>query len=116
MKKYSGGCQCGKVRYEVAATIDTVMECNCSMCSKKGILMTFVPVEQFKLLKGQDDLTDHLFNKHVIHHYFCSSCGIHSFAEGKRPDGLKMYCINVRCLDDVDPALFTIKKIDGRSF
>src|SRR5581483_7034019 len=87
---YSGGCQCGKVRYDVSAEIGEVMSCNCSRCGKLGWLLTFVPAKDFTLKSGQDDTTDFLFNKHNIHHLFCSDCGIESFARGKGPDGSEM--------------------------
>ena len=116
MTKHTGGCHCGRVRYEVEADIDEVMSCNCSMCQKRGTLLTFVPEQQFTLLSGGGDLTDYQFNKKIIHHLFCSTCGIGSFARGVAPDGSEMVAINVRCLEDVDPASLTVKFIDGRSF
>ena len=114
-KTYSGGCQCGQVRYEVTADIDEVMSCNCSRCQRLGSLLVFVPVQDFKLKAGEEVTTDFQFNKHVIHHLFCSTCGIQSFARGKGPDGAEMIAINVRCLDGVEPDLFKVKKFDGRS-
>jgi hypothetical protein len=115
MKTYTGGCHCGKVRYEVTTDFSHVMDCNCSICSKKGHVLTFVPAEQFKLLSGADSLSDYQFNKHVIHHTFCSTCGIASFASGKKPDGTPMNAINVRCLDGVDISKLDVKHVDGRS-
>jgi len=114
-KKYSGGCHCGKVKYEVTAELERVMECNCSICSKKGNRLCFVGADQFQLLSGEDDLTDYQFNKHIIHHLFCKSCGIGSFARGKGPKGAEMVAINVRCLEDVDPASLKITQFDGKS-
>ena len=116
MTKHTGGCHCGRVRYEVEADIDEVMSCNCSMCQKRGTLLTFVPEQQFTLLSGGDDLTDYQFNKKIIHHLFCSTCGIGSFARGVAPDGSEMVAVNVRCLEDVDPASLPVKSVDGRSF
>jgi len=112
----TGGCQCGKVRYEVEADITDVMACNCSRCGRIGSLLTFVPTSNFKLLKGEDAMTEYQFNRHNIHHLFCSTCGIQSFARGKRPDGAEMVAINARCVDDIDLDKLTVKKIDGRSF
>ncbi len=114
-KTYTGGCHCGKVRFEVDLALGTVIECNCSICSKTGSLLAFVPTSQFRLLSGQDALTDYQFNKHVIHHLFCSSCGIRSFAKGKAPDGSEMRAINVRCLEGVDLASLERMQFDGRS-
>lgn len=113
--KYTGGCHCGKVKYEVEMNIDKPLSCNCSICQMKGTLLSFAPVEQFKLLKGQDSLTDYQFNKKQIHHLFCSTCGVTSFAKGKTPTGQEIRAINIRCLDGIDLEKFEIMKYDGRS-
>lgn len=116
-KTYAGGCHCGKVRYEVDTALEPVISCNCSMCSKKGTLLTFVSEPEFRLQSGEGELSDYTFNKHVIHHLFCKTCGITSFARGARPsDGAKMVAINVRCLEGVDLGSLTIKQVDGRKF
>ena len=112
---YSGGCQCGKVRYEVALELGTVISCNCSRCGKWGALLAFAPAADFKLVSGEGATTDYQFHKHNIHHLFCSTCGIQSFGQGKRPDGAEMVAINVRCLDGVDVDALTVKKFDGKS-
>ena len=113
---YSGSCQCGAVAYEVTADISTVNECNCSICSKKGLLLAFAPETQFALKKGGSHLTEYKFHKHRIAHLFCSTCGVQSFAKGAMPDGTKMVAINVRCLDGVDLSKLVRKPIDGKSF
>lgn len=113
--RYKGGCHCGKVRFEVEMAIDSVMACNCSICSKKAHLLAFAPEDQFHLLKGEDALTDYQFGKKTIHHYFCSTCGIGSFGKGTMPDGTHMRAINVRCLDDVNIDQIPVRHFDGRS-
>lgn len=114
-KTYKGSCHCGKVRYEVTAELSTLVECNCSMCSRAGYLLTFVPAAQFELLSGEDALTDYQFNKHNIHHLFCSTCGVRAFGRGKGRGGEDMCAINVRCLEGVDVHAYPIKQVDGRS-
>jgi hypothetical protein len=112
----SGGCQCGKVRYEVKIDLGKpVISCNCSMCGRAGTLLTFVPKGQFTLLSGDDALTDYQFNKKHIHHTFCGVCGIKSFARGVGPDGGEVVAVNARCLDDVDLEQLKVAKFDGRS-
>lgn len=115
MQKVTGGCHCGAVRFEATADISTVMECNCSHCSKKGFLLTFTPAENFSLLSGEDVLTEYKFNKKAISHLFCARCGVQPFGRGKGPDGTEMAAINVRCVDDVDLAALDRKPIDGKS-
>jgi hypothetical protein len=114
-KKYSGSCHCGKVRYEITTELGGVVACNCSICSKKAHLLTFVPAEAFTLLSGKDELTDYQFNKMVIHHLFCRTCGIGAYGTGTAPDGKQMYSINVRCLDGVNVDDLKVQHFDGAS-
>jgi hypothetical protein len=114
--KHSGGCHCGKVRYEVELDLESpVISCNCSMCGRTGTLLSFVPASQFKLLSGEDSLTDYQFNKHLIHHLFCKVCGIKSFSRGTSRDGSPTVAINTRCLDGVDIGQLKITQFDGKS-
>jgi len=113
---YQGSCHCGKVKYSVEADFSgELIECNCSICRRSGMILTFVPAAQFELERGQDALTDYQFNKKLIHHLFCSTCGVRSFGRGKGPDGSEMYAINARCLEGVDVSQLTIKPFDGAS-
>lgn len=114
-KLHTGGCHCRKVRYEVTAAVESAMGCNCSMCSKKGSLLTFVGEDAFTLKSGEGELTDYQFNKHNIHHTFCRTCGVTAFARGTAPDGKKMVAINVRSLDDFDLDAVAVKMHDGKS-
>jgi len=112
---HEGGCHCGKVRYRVSIDLTgPVISCNCSMCGRGGTLLSFVPAAQFTLLAGEDALTDYKFNKHAIHHLFCSTCGIKSFARGKGRDGGDNVAVNVRCLDGVELDTLNVTKFDGR--
>lgn len=115
-KTYVGSCHCKKVRYQVETDLAMVMQCNCSICSRTGALLTFVMPEQFQLLSGKDEQTDYQFNKMNVHHLFCSTCGIRSFGHGTGPDGKPMYAINVRCLDGVEPDKLSVTQVDGKSF
>ena len=84
------------------------------MCGRSGTLLSFVPATQFTLLSGEDALTDYQFNKKNIHHLFCKTCGIESFARGTGKGGQAMYAISVRCLDGVDLSGRTIPEVDGK--
>jgi hypothetical protein len=116
MKKYTGSCHCGKVRYEVELDLGSpVISCNCSMCGRSGTLLAFAPAQRFTLLSGEESLTDYLFNHHAIHHLFCSTCGIKSFAKGVAPDGSETRAINTRCLEGVDISTLNVTQFDGKS-
>jgi hypothetical protein len=112
---YKGSCHCGKVAFEVEGDLQGVMACNCSMCSRKGSLLWFVPREQLRLLTSEGDLGTYTFNKHRIKHRFCPTCGIHPFGEGSDQKGNRMAAVNARCLEGVDLAAIPVQHFDGRS-
>jgi Uncharacterized conserved protein len=116
MQTYQGGCHCGTVRYEATTDLETVISCNCSHCSKRGLLPTFVTPDRFRLLSGEDALEDYQFNRKVIHHLRCRHCGIESFARGKAPDGSEMIAVNARCLDGIDVGSLKLTPFNGRDF
>jgi hypothetical protein len=108
---YLGGCHCGKIRYRVEVEKLAAVECNCSICTKKGFIHLIVPADRFTLLQGEADLSTYTFNTGTAKHHFCRHCGIHSFYRPRsHPDG---YDINLRCLDDRAIEQFQITTFDG---
>jgi hypothetical protein len=113
--KYKGSCHCGRIAYEVEGDLGEVLECNCSICSRKGSLLWFVPRSSLRLLTPEESLGTYTFNKHKIEHHFCTVCGIHPFAEAVDPSGKPMAAVNVRCVEGVDASSLPVKHFDGRA-
>ena len=84
---HKGGCHCGRIAFEVEGDIEQVIECNCSICSKRGYLLWFVPREQLRLATSEADLATYTFNTGRIKHHFCSNCGCAPFAVGSHKKG-----------------------------
>jgi len=112
---YRGSCHCGNIAYEVEGELTGAMACNCSICSRKGSLLWFVPRDKLRLITPEKDISTYTFNKHVIRHRFCPTCGMHPFGEGVDPQGNKMAAINIRCLENIDLASVPVQHFDGRS-
>ena len=113
--KHTGSCQCGKVAFEAEGEIESGLACNCSMCGKRGSLLWFVPREKLVLKTPESDLSTYTFNKHVIQHRFCNTCGIHVFGEANDPQGNAVAAVNLRVLDDVDLSKVPVHNYDGRA-
>jgi len=114
MATYRGTCHCGAVRFEVDGTIDRVVDCNCSICRRKGYLHWIVPQSAFRLLAGEDRITTYRFGTGVAQHRFCATCGVAGFyVPRSHPDRVD---VNVRCLDDVDLAALRVEPFDGRNW
>lgn len=115
MTRHTGGCHCGRVRFEIEAPASIkATQCNCSICSKTAYLHLFVARQNFNLLRGEDALTTYTFNTGVAQHYFCRHCGIKSFYTPRsHPDG---FSVNVRCLDEGTVERLEVLPFDGRNW
>ena len=115
LETYEGSCHCRRVWFRVRADLDQLLECNCSVCTKKGILHLIVPPQHFELLNGERDLATYQFNTNTAKHTFCPHCGMHPFYVPRSdPDKIS---VNSRCLDGVDPAaLRPTRFFDGRNW
>ncbi|MCB1493139.1 MAG: GFA family protein [Rhodobiaceae bacterium] len=112
---HHGSCQCGAVQYDVTIDLSNTVTCNCSRCRRIGSVLAFAPREALRLISGGDNLTEYLFNRKVIRHLFCKTCGVESFAYGQMPDGTEIAAVNVNCLDGVDARALPSQAYDGAS-
>jgi hypothetical protein len=114
MTVYRGGCHCGQVAFEVRGKLESVSECNCSICTKKGYLHWIVPRDAFQLLTPESNLATYKFNTGVARHHFCPACGVASFYIPRSdPDKID---VNARCLEGVDVGTLRINRFDGRNW
>ena len=119
MRTYHGSCHCGAVRFE--ANLDLTQptyRCNCSICRRTRFWPAVARADGFRLLSGQDALTQYLFNRRKNQHFFCRHCGVRAFGIGtETPIGL-MYGVNLGCLEDVSEeelSKLSITYVDGRN-
>jgi len=108
---HHGGCHCRRVRFTVEAPAEIVaLDCNCSICRMTGFLHLIVPAARFRLLQGEDALSDYRFNTGTARHRFCRACGVKSFyVPRSHPDGIS---VNVRCLDPGTVAALRVEPFD----
>ena len=116
MKKLT--CHCGEVVIQINLrdNIDKLMRCNCSMCKRKGTMVTTINKEDLKIVKGKDKIKTYQFNTGVAKHHFCSECGIHT--HNLRRSNPNTFGINVGCIDEIgNNELFRLKTVinDGQN-
>lgn len=112
--QYKGSCHCGRLAFTAEGEIKQVVECNCSLCSRKGSLLWFVPRAKFAFVAGENESSVYKFNKQVIAHHFCPTCGCQPFSFGKDPSGNEIAAINTRCLENVDTSTLPHHHYDGK--
>jgi len=113
---YQGSCHCGGIAFTLEGEVGDVIDCNCSMCRRKGALLAAFPRSALTLTTPESDLRTYQFNKHLIDHHFCANCGISPYSEGTNRKGEKSVMVNVRCLPEVDLTTLKVMPFDGASY
>ena len=109
-----GSCHCGAVKFEVRAPVMPAGRCNCSLCRRKGALMTPpFAASQLTILQGEDALTLYQFNTRVARHFFCRHCGVYPFHQTRKDP--QRWRANIGCLEGIDPYTLEADLADGAS-
>lgn len=108
---FAGSCHCGAVRFEIESDFPELTTCDCSICRRKNALMVRVHESKFRLLSGEEYLSEYQFHTRTARHFFCKVCGIYPFHRKRiTPDNLG---INVFCLEGFDPEGIRVRRTIG---
>ncbi len=111
---HAGSCHCGRIAFTVEGDVTQAIDCNCSMCRRRGSLLAFFPRDAFALTSKEGDYATYRFNTGRIAHHFCGTCGVAPFSEATDPkSGQPMVAVNLRCLTGVDLASLQVRHFDG---
>ena len=116
MQKHRGSCHCGAISYTFTApVIDKGLRCNCSICVRKGAIMTAFTVapEDIEIEINGNSLSTYQFGSGIAKHHFCSNCGIYTFHETLRKPG--HYRLNTGCVEGVKSLELPTEVFDGAS-
>jgi hypothetical protein len=110
MQTYRGSCHCGAVTFEILSDFPELTSCDCSICRRKNALMVKVHESRFKLLTGEDALTEYRFHTMTAR---LSSAGlaasIRSIASGSLPTISASTCF--ACTTSIPPAFPCVKPL-----
>jgi hypothetical protein len=107
MSKFSGGCLCGGVRYEVSGNPHTSYSCHCRDCqyitggSPNNAI--YIPKAVLSMIKGEPaSYSSQSDSGTRITRFFCGNCGTPLFGESEMFQGAIV--LKVGSLDD--PSVF----------
>lgn len=115
MEKFKGSCHCGAVCFSYTGeAITRGLRCNCSICSRKGAMMSTEMIPEANLNIDADEavLGLYQFGANTAKHYFCRNCGIYTFHETARKAGY--YRVNLGCIECVDAFSLEADVFDGK--
>ena len=117
LQTYQGACHCGAVRFEADLDLtQPTYRCNCSICRRTRFWPAVAREGGFRLLAGEQELTQYLFNSRKNQHYFCRHCGVRPFGIGTETPIGKMYGVNLGCLEGISEEALSrlaIVHVDG---
>ena len=102
-------CHCGSIEAEINIpdNLEKVLRCNCSLCKRKGAVMSMVRNEDFKITKGIEKIKLYQFHTKVAKHYFCTICGIYTHHNPR--SNPTMTGFNLGCVEEIDT--FDLKEV-----
>lgn len=113
---YEGQCHCGAIHFRFEGEeIKEGIRCNCSICARKGALMSaqVIPEEELTIRAKDDALGLYQFGSGTAKHYFCRNCGIYTHHETARfPDA---YRVNLGCIDELETLDIPYNLFDGKN-
>ncbi len=116
MKEYKGSCHCGDISFSFKhEKFKNGLRCNCSICRRKGAVMSpfAIAPEELEIKVDNDALGLYQFDSKIAKHFFCKTCGIYPFHETMRVPG--HYRVNLGCIDEIDTNDLKIEVFDGKS-
>ncbi len=115
-EKYHGSCHCGAIRFSFnGPVISSGLRCNCSICRRKGAVMTpfTIAPDEMDIVAEEGMLGLYQFGSHTARHFFCKRCGIYPFHETIRKPG--HYRANIGCIDGIDSMALDVEVFDGKN-
>lgn len=114
-EEYHGSCHCGAIKFSyVGEPITKGLRCTCSMCARKGAMMSseIIAPDKLKIDAKEGALGLYQFGAKTAKHFFCKECGIYPFHETARKPGY--YRVNLGCIDNIDTFALEFDVFDGK--
>jgi hypothetical protein len=112
---YQGSCHCGAIKFSYSGEkIEKGLRCNCSICSRKGAMMSMqvIPEDKLDITASENALGLYQFGQKTAKHFFCKQCGIYPFHETARAPG--HYRVNLGCIEGIDTFALQADVFDGK--
>ncbi len=106
-------CHCGAVQIKVLQKLDSLTECNCSICRRYGALWAYCTSKTVEVLCPVNTLTRYTWGKKTLAFYHCLVCGCLTHYENNDQAGVYRVAVNARILKPTDIEGITIRLFDG---
>ncbi len=74
-KRLEASCHCGAIRIRFANAPTEVVECNCSLCRKYGVLWTYCSASDLTISPESPATDTYAWNGRHVDFHRCATCG-----------------------------------------
>lgn len=109
-------CHCGAVRFEIAEPPAWVLDCNCSICRRRGALWAYyLGPDQAKLLSRPDPAAtgSYLWGDRMLATHYCRQCLCVTHVDTVDPADARFFAVNARMMVGLDPATVEVRQVDN---
>jgi len=116
----AGSCHCGAHRFTAPAPAG-VTRCNCSICTKRGVVCAYYAPDEVSLDIRPETLIAYQWGDRMMTFHTCAVCGCAVFDDAPEwVDGTGAVhpgrvILNARLFDDFDLDAVPVRRVDGRS-
>lgn len=107
-------CHCGAVRMEIETAPDTVTDCACSICRRKGALWAYYSPKQVRIIPASGATAIYMWGDRELEFHSCKvcACSTHWSAVDTSYDRMG---VNARLMEPDVLAAAKVRKIGGPS-
>lgn len=113
--RHHGSCFCGDVQFEAELDLTRGSRCNCTICTKLGVVGSIVKPAAFTLLSAESTLGTFTRTPEIGTRFFCARCHIYCFSKGHLDIlGGDFVSVNLNTIDGFDVTRTELVYWDGR--
>lgn len=109
-------CHCGAVELAVPQAPEIVNNCNCSICSKIGVLWAYYNPAEVTRKNHRDAIETYTWGDKSIQFCRCGTCGCITHWESTNPGHTEKMGVNARMMTGLDLAQIPVRDVDGASY
>ena len=108
-------CHCGAVKLEVPSAPENVASCNCSICSKIGVLWSYYSPKEVQITTPRENIDTYIWGDKMLQFCRCKTCGCTTHWESILDEEYDRMGVNARMMSGIDLENIPLRKIDGAS-
>jgi hypothetical protein len=110
---FQATCHCGRIRIDVPAEPEFLVDCNCSICRRYGALWAFYPMAETHVEGAAEHAQGYVWGERTITTFHCRHCGSVTHWEPLAAKPESKFAINARLLDPAVTASIRVRRFDG---